>query len=319
MAAVSRPSVQADDEWSPLQSVIVGRAGNACFPSAPAAMIEATMPSEHVHRFKPQSPFDRMLIAKAEVELDFLATILQSEGVQVYRPPIGIDWHDANGYTGAMPRDGLMSVKNTLIEACFAWPCRDREIEIAYEPVLVELAKDSRVKIVRRPPYAFANTLLDPGHASSPSPWVINNTRPAFDTADFMRFGTTILGQLSHVTNQAGVDYIQSHLPAGYQIELITPNDPHAMHIDATILPLRDGLLVYHPEKVTEASLRKHAVLANWDLRPYPFVPAAPTDPPLYMTSPWLSLNALVLDGERVVVEAITGDEVHSVSVQARE
>jgi glycine amidinotransferase len=267
-------------------------------------MIEATMPSEHVHRFKPQSPFDRMLIAKAEVELDFLATILQSEGVQVYRPPIGIDWHDANGYTGAMPRDGLMSVKNTLIEACFAWPCRDREIEIAYEPVLVELAKDSRVKIVRRPPYAFANTLLDPGHASSPSPWVINNTRPAFDTADFMRFGTTILGQLSHVTNQAGVDYIQSHLPAGYQIELITPNDPHAMHIDATILPLRDGLLVYHPEKVTEASLRKHAVLANWDLRPYPFVPAAPTDPPLYMTSPWLSLNALVLDGERVVVEA---------------
>lgn len=27
-------------------------------------------------------------------------------------------------------------------------------------------------------------------------------------------------------------------------------------------------------------------------------------DPPLYMTSPWLCLNALVLDGRKVVVEA---------------
>lgn len=310
MAAFPVPSINADDEWSPLKSVIVGRAGQACFPSAPPEMIEATMPSAHVPLFRPRSPFDKLLIVKAEAELNYLARLLESEGVRVYRPPAGINWLDVGGYTGAMPRDGLMSVKNTLIEACFAWNCRDREIEIAFTPILDELAQDSGVTIVRRPPHSFANSLLDDfpqtGDAAgnATSQWVINNTRPAFDTADFMRFGKTILGQFSHVTNQAGIDYVQQHLPGGYKIELLEVNDPSAMHIDATILPLRNGLLVYNPKKVTEAALRKHEVLADWDLRAYPFIPTESDGPPLYMTSPWLCLNALVLDGKRVVVEA---------------
>ncbi|KAI1501217.1 Amidinotransferase family protein [Biscogniauxia marginata] len=297
------PSVQADDEWSPLKSVIVGRAGIAGFPSAPAEMIEATMPSEYVSLFKPQTPFPPNLIAKAEAELDVFTSILEDEGIKVYRPPKGIDWLAENGYTGAMPRDGLMSVGNTLIEACFAWPCRSNEIEIGFTPILQQLGLDRRVNIVRRPKSSFANTLLDDDGTKNDQ-WVINNSRPAFDTADFMRFGTTLIGQYSHVTNQAGVDYIAEHLPEGYKIEMLEVNDPNAMHIDATILPLRHGLLVYNPKKVTEAALRKHAVLADWVLRPYPFVPKDRVDPPLYMTSPWLCLNALVLDGEKVVVEA---------------
>lgn len=303
MTITSLPSVQADNEWSPLKSVIVGRAGISCFPYAPAEMTEATMPSEHVSSFKPKNLFPPELIAKAEAELDMFTSILEAEGIKVYRPPKDIDWLAEGGYTGAMPRDGLMSVGNTLIEACFAWPSRNNEIEIAFTPILHQLALDHRVTIVRRPKSSFAETLLEDDGTKNDR-WVINNSRPAFDTADFMRFGTCLIGQYSHVTNQAGVDYVKSHLPQGYKIEMIEVNDPNAMHIDATILPLRDGLCVYNPKKVTEAALRKHAVLADWDLRPYPFIPKDRVDPPLYMTSPWLCLNALVLDGEKVVVEA---------------
>jgi glycine amidinotransferase len=266
-------------------------------------MINATMPISHLHRFKPMSPFPAKIIAHAEAELNYLAAILQAEGVEVYRPPEGIDWLAVNGYTGAMPRDGLMSVGNTLIEACFAWPCRSREVEIAFSSILDSLSQDHRVRVVRRPESSFANTLLD-DDGNRKNKWAINNSRPAFDTADFMRFGHTILGQYSHVTNQAGVDYIRQYLPPGYQIEMLEVNDPSAMHIDATILPLRDGLLVYNPTKVTEAALRQHAVLAFWDMHAYPFTPREATQPPLFMTSPWLCLNALVLDGERVLVEA---------------
>ncbi|KAF4971474.1 hypothetical protein FSARC_1702 [Fusarium sarcochroum] len=303
MTVSSLPLVQADNEWSPLKSVIVGRAGVACFPSAPAKMIEATMPSEHVDRFEPKTPFPPDLIDKAEAELDVFASILKDEGIKVHRPPKNINWLEMGGYTGAMPRDGLMSVGNTLIEACFAWPCRAKEIEIGFTPILNQLCLDDRVNIVRRPKSSFANTLLNNDETKNGN-WVINNSRPAFDAADFMRFGTTIIGQYSHVTNRAGVDYITDHLPKGYKIEMLEVNDPSAMHIDATILPLRQGLLVYHPKKVSEASLRKHAVLADWALRPYPFVPKDRQDPPLYMTSPWLCLNALVLDEKKVVVEA---------------
>lgn len=89
------------------------------------------MPSEHAHRFQPKSPFPENLTAKAEAELDRFAAILEKEGVKVYRPT-DIDWLAVDGYTGAMPRDGLMSVGNTLIEACFAWKCRSREIELGH-------------------------------------------------------------------------------------------------------------------------------------------------------------------------------------------
>ncbi|KAJ9303270.1 hypothetical protein DTO271G3_644 [Paecilomyces variotii] len=298
------PSVHADDEVSPLKSVIVGRAGRACFPAAPREMIEATMPEAHVHRFKPKALFPEALIAKAEIELNTFAEILKAEGIRVHRPPEGIDWLAENGYTGAMPRDGLISVGNALIEAPFAWPCRSQEIELAYGEILQELEKDDNVRIVRRSKETLANTLLDKVIPDEQGPWVINNSRPAFDAADFMRFGKVILGQYSHVTNQAGVDYLQKHIPEGYKIEMLSVDDPNAMHIDATILPLRKGLLVYNPKKVTEEALRAHDVLADWDLRAYPFIPKDPIDPPLYMTSPWLSLNALVLDGKRIVVEA---------------
>ncbi|KAJ5561032.1 hypothetical protein N7535_009229 [Penicillium sp. DV-2018c] len=242
-------------------------------------MIDATMPSEHASKFRPKNMFPPSLIAKAEAELDMFASILEENGIKVYRPSKDIDWLAEDGYTGAMPRDGLMSVGNTLIEACFAWPSRSKEIQIGFTSILDQLALDPRVKVIRRPRDTFANTLLDDDGTKNDK-WVINNSRPAFDTADFMRFGTTIIGQLSHVTNQAGVDWLTKSVPNGYTVELIEVNDPNAMHIDATILPLRQGLLVFNPKKVTEKALRKHTVLANWELRPYPFTPESRVEPP---------------------------------------
>lgn len=60
-------------------------------------MIEETMPSAHVQCFQPRSPFPGDLIAKAEAELDQFATVLENEGVKVYRPPKDIDWLDVDG------------------------------------------------------------------------------------------------------------------------------------------------------------------------------------------------------------------------------
>ncbi|KAK2465830.1 hypothetical protein APHAL10511_001471 [Amanita phalloides] len=288
------PSVHADNEWSSLKSVIVGRAGRACFPTAPPEMIRAIMPAAHVSRFKPNSPFPANIVAKAEAELNGLAALLEDRGIKVYRPE-NVDWLAEGGYTGAMARDGLMSVGNVLIESLFAFPSRSREIELAHGKILEELSADSNVHVVRRPSNTFSDSIFR--GVNNNKPWVINNSRPAFDTADFARFGNVIIGQLSHVTNPAGVEYIRQHLPPGYSVELLDVHDPQAMHIDSTITALREGLLVYHPQKVTKASLRKHRVFDGWDLRPFPFVPVEqPGNPPLFISSPWICLNVLVLD-----------------------
>jgi glycine amidinotransferase len=304
----STPLVAADTEWSRLHSVILGRAEHSCFPLAPPHMIKATMPEEHFENFKPDHPFPAELLKKADEELAQFASILQENGVQVYRPK-RVEWSKFGGYTGAMPRDGLLTVGNTIIEACFSWECRHQEVELAYARILDELAKDSSVKVVRAPKVANPDAIYegvgeckDGVHG-----WAINNSRPAFDAADFLRFGKVLIGQLSNVTNQKGVEYLQKVIPEGYTVELLDTTDEYAMHIDATILPLRKGLLIYNSKKVSEASLRKHQLFQDWELHAYPHLPAPREYPPRYMTSGWLLMNVLSLDEKRVVVEA--GDQ----------
>lgn len=80
------PSVSADNEWSPLRSVIVGRATQSNFPSEPPTMIEHTMPSRYLEEFRPNHPFLKYISEAADAELDQLATILEREGIKVYRP-----------------------------------------------------------------------------------------------------------------------------------------------------------------------------------------------------------------------------------------
>jgi glycine amidinotransferase len=299
-------------------------------------MIQATMPDEHHKHFhgpsRPTNPFPADLLARADTELDNLADVLKNHGVQVHRPEV-VDFQKVGGYTAAMARDGLMTVGDTVIEACFAWQCRKNEIELCFSGILDELAAKG-ARIIRAPRIA-KDTIYDGklnngangheaenGHVSANNgtnghtptnersngvhddhEWAINNSRPAFDCADFSRCGTTLIGQLSNVTNKAGVEYVRAALPEGYRVELLNVNDPHAMHIDATLLPLRHGLLVFNPERVTEQELRRHDVFHDWKLIPYPHVPTNVGDTVLYMTSPWIVINVLSLDENTIIIE----------------
>ena len=281
-------------------------------------MIKATMPEEHFASFRPKNRFPAPLLERADAELRHFVEILRDHGVRVYRPK-ATDWFAEGGYTAAMPRDGLMTVGNTIIEACFAWECRHREIELAFGGILRELEKDPAVRVVRAPRVERPDALYEGvkgfgekganGEANGTNgvhqhEWAINNARPAFDAADFLRFGKTVVGQLSNVTNQKGVQYLRKAVPEGYIVELLDVTDEHAMHIDATILPLRQGLLIYNPERVSEKALRKLNVFKDWELHAYPYQPAPRENPPRYMTSGWLLMNVLSLDNNRVIVEA---------------
>ncbi|KAF2001784.1 hypothetical protein P154DRAFT_595881 [Amniculicola lignicola CBS 123094] len=305
MPSTALPSVQADNEWSQLRAVIVGRAANSCFPSEPPHMIKATMPEQYHEKFQPKSRFPQDVLHKADAELDQLVNVLAQEGIKVYRPN-NVDWYEVGGYTGSMPRDGLVAVGNTIIEAPFSWRSRRCEVDLAYGNILAELAKEGPLTIVRAPKILDADTIYNgiENHEKEKEPvWAINNSRPAFDAADFMRFGKVLIGQYSNVTNHKGVEYLRACVPDGYTVEMLEVDDPHAMHIDATILPLKRGLLVYNPLRTSETALRRHSVLQDWDLRAYPFVPKMRDDPPLFMTSEWLCMNVLSISESKVIVE----------------
>ncbi|KAG6130400.1 hypothetical protein E4U25_007181 [Claviceps purpurea] len=307
--------ISAENEWSPLKAVIVGRAEHSAFPSEPRAVLEASMPAEHINEFRSGNPFPTEIVSKAQAELDNFASVLQQHGVKVYRPN-EVDWLKVGGYTGSMPRDALMTVGNTLIESPFAWACRREEVELGYSTILSELSSGSGpARICHAPTIVGSDTIYDQsflngtrGKSSTNHDtfvWSINNTRPAFDVADFMRLGKTLVGQLSHVTNMKGIEYLRAQVPDGYSIEVLQTTDERAMHLDATFLPLRLGLAVFNPDRVTEEELRSHAVFTDWDLRPCPIKPnpRGLSSPPMYMCSPWLVLNALSLDEKKIFVE----------------
>jgi glycine amidinotransferase len=214
----------------------------------------------------------------------------------VVRRPDRIDWSEIGGHTGAMPRDSMLAVGNSIIEAPMSWESRRKEV-LAYRNLLREY-QNSGARWYSAPRVLDHKMLINSDPATQ---WAINNTQPAFDAADFLRFGRDIFGQLSHVTNQAGVDWLSNQLEDEYRVHMLEPKDPHAMHIDATITPLRAGLMLFNPDRIDAESLRA-AGFGKWELVPAPR-PAARVEPPLFMTSTWINMNLLVIDENRVVVE----------------
>jgi glycine amidinotransferase len=300
--------VNAHNEWDPLEEVIVGVVDGACVPPWHIVM-DPTMPTNQHGFFRQQAgcPFPPDQIAAARRELDEFAHILTEEGVKVRRPepmdqskPYGAPGWTSTGLYAAMPRDVLLVFGNDVIECPLAW--RSRYFETAaYRPLLKEyFHAGARWSAGPKPELKddFYDQDWKEAPAGEPFRWVINEQEPTFDAADFIRCGRDIFVQKSHVTNDFGIEWLRRHLGAPYNIHVLEFNDPHAMHIDATLMPLAPGKLLINPERVPEVP----RMFRNWDVFRCP-TPTMPDSHPLYMTSKWINMNILMLDEQRVVVE----------------
>jgi glycine amidinotransferase len=126
----------------------------------------------------------------------------------------------------------------------------------------------------------------------------VTEFEPVFDAADFVRCGRDLFVQRSHATNTLGIEWLRRHLGPDYRIHEIEIRDPHPMHVDATFMPLAPGKLLINRERVA----RVPGLFRGWEVREAP-PPAFRSALPLYMCSRWVSMNVLMLDEERVVVE----------------
>lgn len=305
--------VNSYTEWDPLEEVIVGRADHACVPDW-HVVLEATMPEKHWDWFKRQggSYFPAELRLAAAKELDEFCAVLEREGVRVRRPD-PVDWATpfqtpsfgpVRGLYGAMPRDCLLVVGDEIIEAPMAWRTRYFETR-AYRSLIKEyFHAGARWTAAPKPELAddfYRTDLSGSGYDVYDDKSVITEAEPVFDAADFCRCGRDIFCQRAQVTNQFGIDWLARHLGPAYRIHVLPFNDPNAMHIDASFVPLAPGRLLVNPARVTEHTLP--AMFRTWEILVAP-TPTVPDSHPFYFTSKWLSLNVLSLDEKRVVVEA---------------
>jgi glycine amidinotransferase len=134
--------------------------------------------------------------------------------------------------------------------------------------------------------------------------YVINDSEPVFDAADFIRCGKDIFVQKSNVTNASGIEWMRRHLGDTYRIHEIRTLCRTPMHIDSTIMPLAPGKLLVNPDYVDEASISS-SVFKSWDIivAPRPDPVTGMLSRICSMVSPWISVNILMLDEKRPVVE----------------
>lgn len=297
------------NEWDPLQEIIVGIVDGAAVPPWDIT-VKATVPEDQWPFFEATGgkPFPAEKIAAAREDLDELVHILEAEGVKVRRPepldhskPFSTPfWQSACGLYAAMPRDFLLVIGDEIIESPMAWRSRYHEASSYRKLIKDYFRRGAKWTAAPRPELRdelYERDYVDP-EPGGPMRYVINETEPTFDAADFVRCGRDIFAQLSNVTNAFGIEWLQRHLGDEYRIHVHQYQDTHPMHIDATLMPLAPGKLLINPERVPVVP----SIFKGWDVLPAPR-PSIPDSHTLYMTSKWINMNILMLDERRVIVE----------------
>lgn len=302
--------VNSHNEWDPLEEVIVGNPSNAWasfWDPIDKYIFSKEDDLEVEKHLKLYKPYPKEYIEAAKSAMSRLVNILEGEGV-VVRHAYECDysgefsntyWKTPSGFCAANPRDPFLIIGDKIIEAPMC--SRSRYFEArAYRDIFKEYAK-SGAKWVSAPKPILDDNLYNPKYElkNSPTKYVLTEAEPVFDAADFIRCGRDIIGQCSHVTNSSGIDWLRNFLGEEYTIHLIESLDPKPSHIDTTLALLSPGKVLVNPNFVDVNKLPPF--LKKWDklIAPNPI----PFNVKPKLMSDWISINTLMLDRERIIVE----------------
>lgn len=307
--------VNSYNEWDPLEEVIVGRLEGAAFPSW-KTINRHTVPVGEWDRIEQAvgrvgAPYPPAMVEAAQRALDGFIHLLTAEGVRVRRPdvvdfsrPFGSPaWSVDSGFCVANPRDPFLVVGQEIIETPMADRARYFE-PWAYRSLFTEYLK-AGARWTAAPKPRLVDALYDASYTfpgpDEPLRFGLTELEPVFDAADFVRCGRDLFVQRSHVTNDLGILWLQRHLGDSFRVHVIETRNPEAIHIDTTFMPLAPGKALVSPEYVDVRKLPP--VLRSWEVRECP-EPVPTQDDPLCIISKWGCINTLMLDEQRVVVEA---------------
>ena len=261
----------SNNEWDPLEKIMVGSATHANWPSTDTVF---ALESQHTTWHETPVPAGAVpdwIIAQTNQELDVLSNTLTDLGITVYRPKEQ-DHQQQNGMSNYCPRDRLLIWGDTVIDVNMLYPCRNQEIKSYYR--LLAQAK---------------NILTMP-----------RNTDMVLDAANVCRLGNTWLFLESRSGNRAAYEWLCKKFP---QVHIELCNFYAGVHIDSTIVPLREGLVMLNASRVTPDNCPR--ALQGWqkiwvtedmivpqDFYQYPYASA------------WIAMNMLVIDPKTVIVDS---------------
>jgi glycine amidinotransferase len=310
---VSMPCVvNSYNGWDPLEEVIVGSACGAAKaghePAFNAYVRDAEYPRRKAVRRSEED------IQAAESQLDNLARVLEREGVVVRRPapmdfftPVRTPVFEVQGQNAsACPRDVLLVIGDEIIEAPMGMRVRFFEYLPYRELVKEYFRRGARWSAAPKP--SMADAMYVEGYSTQGTPFdadthpALTDFEPSFDAASFARIGRDIFYQPDIVTNDFGARWLARHLGSEYRLHRVRFRDPHPQHIDATMVPLRPGLVMMNPERPALDGTAQLFEENGWRI-----VQAVPSVSDLIPrpdeVSNWISMNVLNLDEETIICE----------------
>lgn len=265
--------IHSHNEWDTLREIIVGSASCANWPSSDPVFAQESTKTTWTQSPVPSGPVSQTIIDEANEDLEGLCTILRDAGVIVYRPD-PINFQETGGMYNYCPRDRLLIAGDTVIDPCMMYPCRNQELEAYYNVIL------ACERYLRMP----------------------RNQDMVMDAANVCRLGDTWLYLVSWSGNEAALAWLREQVP---QIQIESCNFYAGVHIDSTIVPLREGVVMLNASRVKPDQVPQ--CLQNWtkiwvtDVVPQGFV-----DYPY--ASKWIAMNCLSIDSRTVIMDAAQAD-----------
>ena len=277
--------ISSYNEWDPIRSIVVGSAKYANWPSHDPVFSQEASKTTWQETPVPAGLVPDWIVAEAEEDLLILARTLHELGIHVERPAPR-NFPITGGMYNYCPRDRVLVYGSTMVDCAMMYPCRDQELEcLDYVTVACH--------DIRRMP-------RDQGMV--------------FDAANVCRLGDTWLFLESASGNRAAYDWLCAQFP---EVKIELCNFYSGVHIDSTIVPLREGLVLLNASRVTKDTVPK--CLESWekiwvtdvvaqDFYQYPYA------------SKWIAMNMLVTDPHTVIVDRHQADliqvlEQHKFSV----
>ena len=260
--------ISSFNEWDTLKSIVVGDATHANWPVDDPVFGQESKKTTWTETPVPSGPVPQWVIDESNEDLDELARTLSKFGVTVERPSPR-NYPDTDGMYNYCPRDRLLVYGDTVVDCAMMYPCRDQEI-LCLDMVL---ARTNDIRVMPR------------------------NQDMILDAANICRLGNTWLYLESASGNRAAYNWLCNQFP-DINIELC--NFYAGVHIDSTIVPLQEGLVLLNGSRVTEDTCPRafdswekiyiNDVVAQ-DFYQYPYA------------SKWIAMNMLSVDPSTVVVD----------------
>jgi glycine amidinotransferase/scyllo-inosamine-4-phosphate amidinotransferase 1 len=260
--------ISSYNEWDKLKRIVVGRADFANWPVHDPVYRREAENSLWTESKAPSGPVEQWIIDETEEDLHALCDALVKCGVEVVRPDsLNFQVHD--GLYNYCPRDRLLVYGDTVVDTAMMYPCRDMEYQ------------------------CYVDILEDAGHIMH----MPRKEGMVLDAANVLRLNDRMLMLESASGNRAAYDWLCAKFP---KVEIELCNFYSGVHIDSTVVALREGLVLLNGTRVSERTVPN--VFKDWekiyvndvvaqDFYQYPYA------------SKWIALNMLVVDTQTVIVD----------------